>query len=365
MIAAIASRPYVQAAVVAGYEVIAIDCFADKDTKRVAKAVHQVSLQNGQLDAGRVLEVISGIDSKDVAGFCYGAGFEMQAAVLDDIAKLLRVFGNAADVVKQCKDPNLFFQYCDHLAVPYPSVLLQKPSLAEGWLQKKIGSSGGTHIKQVSAESEGDADIYFQKHQAGKSISCLFFASANNVQVIGFNEQWLDGNSVLEPFRYGGAASQAEVSELAKTRLTDYVSKLANAIGLIGLNSCDAICDGDEVFILEINPRLSASIDLYISAHPDLIAKHVKASGERLLEGGVSNGVDQTSTAHQVIYAKNDMTIARGFSWPVWVADIPEEGSDFKVGMPVCTVLGQESVAMQAKNLVQDRAVTLNKRFLN
>ena len=43
IIAAISSRAYVQAAVTAGFEVIAIDAFTDVDTQKLALQVHKIN----------------------------------------------------------------------------------------------------------------------------------------------------------------------------------------------------------------------------------------------------------------------------------------------------------------------------------
>ena len=358
VIAAITSRPYVEAAVTAGYEVIAVDCFVDADTKRLAKSTHQIDLQDGQLNAEQVLATVLALNLKNVAGFCYGAGFEMQIEALSVIARHIKVFGNTADVVKRCKDPRQFFQTCDNLGVPFPKVIMQRPVSVDGWLQKTIGGSGGAHIKTTLKTACNDiAGVYFQRHQEGLAISCLFLADENGVQVIGFNEQW-PGSRTFELFRYGGAVNNADISMLAKTRLSDYVSKLANSLQLRGLNSCDAICNGDEVFVLEVNPRLSASLDLYPSEQGDLMAAHI--TGQPIVSKSC-----ETSTAHQVVYARQDMTIKPAIIWPVWVKDKPEVGERFTNGMPICTVTAEAKVASQAKALVKDRVSVLSSEFLN
>ena len=72
----------------------------------------------------------------------------------------------------------------------------------------------GRHIKRLSHNAQKAVDnTYFQQQQSGKPISCLFIADTHGVEVIGFNEQWLD-ESTVEPFRFGGAVSHAEMSEL-------------------------------------------------------------------------------------------------------------------------------------------------------
>lgn len=364
IIAAIASRPYVQAAVEAGYEVIAIDCFADLDTKHLAKKVYQVPMQNGGLDRNELLKLINGINSHGLLGLCYGAGFEMQPELLAEVHQVVPVIGNADEVVMVCKDPMLFFATCDALEVIYPEAMLDMPKSSNGWLQKTIGGSGGSHVKPADCCDVLENGVYYQKHQAGRSVACLFIANVDDVQMIGFHEQWLDG-SAIAPYCYGGAVTQIEISLVAKARLTKYVAKLTKAIGLVGISSCDAIVNGDDVYVLEVNPRLSATIDLYVSEYPDLIERHVKACSKKPLRSLVANAAGRVSHAHLVIYAKDELVIEHGFCWPRWVADRPEDGSHFKAGMPVCTVFSEAESAERSRSLVQDRAITINKQLLN
>ncbi len=365
IIAAIASRCYVAAAVSAGFDVVAIDCFVDVDTKRLAISTYQVPLLHGGLDGQSVLAAIGKININTVAGFCYGAGFEMQATLLTDINRKVAVIGNVESVVENCKAPDYFFNVCDAHQIPHPESRLHLTSLADGWLEKTVGGSSGAHIKRLQTlERVKHGDVYFQRYQQGKTISCLFLANAEQVQVVGFNEQWLDGSD-QSPFRYGGAVSHAEISGLAEKRLLSYIEKLVKELELVGLNSCDAICDGDDVYVLEINPRLSATVDLYKTEYPDLLSRHVKACQHGELDDLGSIDGEPRHVAHQVIYAEAEITVPENVSWHTWVADVPEDGVQFKVGMPICTITAEASTVTEAKTLVQDRRTIMQKHFFN
>ena len=366
VIAAIASRPYVQAAVNAGFDVISIDGFTDEDTKHLAKTTHQVPITKMQLNADEVLAIVSTITPNTVAGFCYGAGFEMQPVLLDNINQHIKVLGNSAKVVMQSKNPRWFFKCCDDVGVPYPKVMLAPPKTIDGWLQKTIGGSGGEHVKILSAtQAEVPGNVYFQKHQEGRLISCLFLVDQSGVHIIGFNEQWSE-SSALAPFRYGGAVSHAELSQVATLRFTAYINQLVSAMHLVGLNSCDAICDGHDVYVLEVNPRLSATIDLYSPNYRGLMAMHVAANCSKLVASAFEqNNQCKASIAHQVIYANCDVTIEHHMDWPDWVRDVPQADNRFKIGMPLCTVMAKAETARLAKSLVHDRAVELSSKLIN
>jgi len=363
IIAAIACRPYVQAAVACGYTVVAIDGFADVEVSNLTESCYQLDFSNGQLNMHQLMQVLNGLDLQQFVGFCYGAGFENEPAMLLRINALLPVIGNLEQEVSRCKAPDNFFSLCDQLQVPYPKVIFNLPSNPAGWLRKEIGASGGAHVKQLDYLQENEVDAgYYQQFQQGKPVSCLFIASEHDkqeplVQIIGFNEQFV--NPCRDsPFRYGGAVSNIDISEMAKVRFEHYVNQLSKAIGLVGLNSCDAICDGDRIYVLEINPRLSATMDLYTDYQ--LFKKHMAAGNGEMVE------FEQDFTkshAQYVIYAEHAMTIKGDIVWPAWVYDRPVAGSFLTAGMPVCTVVAEAETAEQAKYLVLERAVLMTREF--
>ena len=368
IVAAIACRPYVEAAVASGYSVVAIDAFSDVDVTNLAERCYQLQLSDGQLNMNQLMQLLSGLDLHQFVGFCYGAGFEKNPAILSKINALLPVIGNLEQVVSRCKAPAYFFALCEQLQLPYPQVRRNLPSNSVGWLRKEVGASGGSHVKALDASTiltepiKDTETIYYQQFQQGIPVSCLFLASNNDkqehdVRVIGFNEQfihpWRDA-----PFRYSGAVSHVNISNLAKVRFEAYVSRLSQAIGLVGLNSCDAICDGDEIYLLEINPRLSATVGLYVNDH--LLEKHIAAVQGHAIE---SEHVCKESHAHQIIYTEHAVTLQDDIMWPDWVLDRPKYGSSIEAGMPICTVIAQAETADQAKKLANERANTIRREF--
>ena len=76
IIAAIASRAYVEAATQEGFTVIAIDAFCDVDTQKIAQKVLQVTLENGQFVAEDFYQALKALDLSNALGLCIGAGFE-------------------------------------------------------------------------------------------------------------------------------------------------------------------------------------------------------------------------------------------------------------------------------------------------
>lgn len=330
-------------------------------TVALAEKVIAVKYGPHGFDADALMAAVGTLDTSQCIGFVYGSGFEAEPELLAQLAVRLPLIGNNPHVVAAVKSPAVFFAALQLLHIRYPQVSYSVTvSEAEHYLLKFGGGSGGTHVRVASADDGlAPSNHYFQQKIAGQAVSLLFLADGRAMTVIGFNEQWLNP-SIEAPFRYGGAVSHAALTQSVKTQLADAAGKLTQTFGLLGLNSLDAIATEDnQVFVLEINPRLSATIDLYQHMHPDLLQRHVQAClGEKALNLPDADVQKRRSRAHAIVYAAADITLAAALPWPEWVVDIPPLSRlliKIKIGEPICTVLAEADDAQTAKKLAQRR----------
>ncbi len=337
------------AAARAGYSVAAFDIFNDVDTRRCCFHSAQVRFSDGGFAAEDLLRCLGEIDlsSTDIL---YGSGLEGQPELLERISSRYRLLGNTADTVSTVKSPDLFFGLLDDLDIRYPETIYERPADSAGWLSKSAAGSGGTHIRRSDARP-GD---YYQREVQGLPVSLLFLADGRNVEPVGFNEQFLSPVGAM-PFRFGGAASNAELPEKAMAAMTEAAKKITVASNLCGLNSMDFVLVDQEPLALEINPRLSASFELYDI--PDLLERHMQASCGLLT---TLPARPQGSIARLIYYARHDLTMPEMAMWPEWVTDIFPAGSQVRVGEPVCSVLANAPNANQAKTLAFARARQLD-----
>lgn len=336
----------------AGYKIAAFDIFNDVETRRLSLVSEQVCYGHGGFDADDLWNKLTGTVQPDTV-VAYGSGLESQPELLEKIAGRFRLAGNPAEVVARAKQPGRFFGLLDALGVPYPEVCLDDIPCTPGWLAKKTGGSGGTHIRRYE-DGEGD---YYQRFVAGTPVSVLFLADGCNIEVIGYNEQWTAPVTGM-PFRYGGIVGNADFSARAKSAMAEAASKVAGALGLRGVNSMDFILtDAEELLALEVNPRLSASFDLYVI--PELFERHLQAGRNeprpllRHLHG---------SKAMLIHYANCDVDVPE-MEWPAWIVDRPVPGVSIKAGDPVCTIVAQARDAAAAKALVFARASELDAQL--
>ena len=126
---------------------------------------------------------------------------------------------------------------------------------------------------------------------------------------------------------------------------------------LKGLNALDFIFAGDQSYVLEINPRPSASMQLYDA---DLLVRHIQAclggafTGYTPAAGLLKSG----NTGYQIIYAERELIVPDRVKWPNWCADLPQSGNMYRLGQPLCSIIARHknsrSVAeqLQAKKQI-------------
>ena len=345
-----------QAAVKAGFEVVAIDVFADEETRLAASETYIINLSDDGLDAAELLELlVLIIKPNDV--FCYGAGFERQPIMLKKIAKHLPVLGNNPQGMHYANTTKLFFAALDNSSIQYPEISFSGLKHTQHWLQKRVGGSGGGHITRVLPLQDIPPKFkhYYQREIVGMSVSLLFLATETHVHAIGFNKQWC-APTAFNPYRYGGAVSHIDLSESIKNNLLNAANQLRKAFNLIGINSIDCIVNGETVWVLELNARLSATFDLYESADGDLFNAHMNACLRLPIQLPIKT---QVSRAHQIIYANDGCVVPVNMGWPDYVLDRPVAGSIIEAGQPLCTVFATGKNAKTAQKLVTQYAESL------
>jgi predicted ATP-grasp superfamily ATP-dependent carboligase len=337
-----------------GYLPLVVDYFGDADTLSLA---HAHALIKDGLARGMVADALDTAIAAVTAGLqpcgvVCGSGFEDRPDLLARLAGRWRLFGNDADTVARLKDPIAFASLCEHLRIPHPETTLSRPVDPIGWLAKRKGGAGGSHI--VAASERAANGSYYQRQVAGMPISLQFLGDGQRALILGSSAQWC-APTPHQPFRYGGAVRPAALTARETGLLTEAVRRIAAAIPLFGLNSADFLVAGDGFRLLEINPRPSATLDIFEPPGGSLFALHMSACAGKLDFAAPSM---PGATATAIVYAGRDGAIP-ALDWPDWTADRPHTGAAIKAGDPLCTVHATAAIAAEARQLVDDRLATV------
>jgi predicted ATP-grasp superfamily ATP-dependent carboligase len=228
-------------------------------------------------------------------------------------------------------------------------------------LVKEPGGAGGAHVRRAG-ESRLPAGAYFQRFEKGRSLSALFLADGRRARVVGFSEQWTVLARPDRPFLYGGAVGQARLPAAVESDLRARLDLLVAATGLVGLNGLDFLQRGEEWLALEVNPRPTATLDLYDADYPrGLFDWHLRACEGELPERAAR---PKAARAHAVVYLPGPVRMSGAFRFPHWCRDIPMPGTHFATGDPVCTVHAAASEPARALALVNRRQAIIQHALL-
>jgi uncharacterized protein len=354
LIAALSGRALAAAAARAGERAIVLDLFADRDTADHAEAC--VALPRGPHGLARdaVLATVARL-AGEVRGLVYGAGFEHDPALLDEVSVLVPLLGNAPRAVAAAKDPLSFTALLARLGLPHPPTTCT-PQSGAGWLRKRIGGSGGSHIAPADATAP-ETGAYFQQRVAGRAVSAAFVADGRSARVLGFSEQWTAGDAAA-PFRYGGCAGPLLLPASLGSAIAAACDAIAGALGLVGLNSLDLLLDGEHWHVIEVNPRPGASLDILDGqGGVSLWRLHLDAVAGRMPP--VPAAAPAGSRAAAVVYAPQRLVIPSQMAWPAWSADRGAAGTIVDRGEPVCTVRAEAATTSAARARVKERGARL------
>ncbi len=352
LIVASSGRSLAASAARAGYQSYVIDLFEDFDTSAMSVASKNACANQAlRFDEKKLQQALTEWADVDFSAVVYGAGFEADTEWLDGLNTKNNLFGNSAELVRHLKDPATFFGLLDSVAIPFPAVRVNVPADPDGWLAKATGGTGGAHVQSAQGVS-ANAETYFQRFEAGRNLSVLFLADGKKAQVVGFSEQLTqkigDAN-----YCYIGAISDAGLPDDMQKNIADKLDLLVATIGLVGLNGIDFIQRGDEYFVLEINPRPTATMELYDANFAQgLLHAHLQACEGQLTPASTN---EKMLRGHRIVFAEQNTRIPTSFKFPDWCADIPQPGSFVAQDAPLCSVLANGTERDQVMQLLQQR----------
>jgi predicted ATP-grasp superfamily ATP-dependent carboligase len=336
--------------------VVVLDFFADQDTRAVARQVESVTAAGGlRFDRRALLRAADRLAPRP-APLVYGAGFEGRPGLLARLASGRELLGNPADVIASVRDPRQFFPLLSRLDIPYPEIRFGTPDEVAGWLVKAPGGAGGTQVRHATRRPIR-VGCYYQRLQPGEASSVLFLADGRRARVVGFNRQWVRPLPPHCPFLYGGAVGTAPLPASVASAIEERLDALVRATGVVGLNGLDFLLDGDRWAALELNPRPTATMELYDPDYPDgLFRLHLLACRGSL---PVAQTIPVVARAHAIVRAPAVWEAMPAFRFPAWCRDIPMPGTRVAPGHPVCSVHAEAASPDLAVAIVEDRRARL------
>ncbi|MGF6720964.1 putative ATP-grasp superfamily ATP-dependent carboligase [Paraburkholderia sp. GAS41] len=403
-VAGLSARMLAQSAARAGLRVVALDVFGDRDTREAAELWFDIGAGPLSIDATRLVAALErAARLPGMIGWIGGSGLEPFVTQLCRTRDLPRLIGNPEHVNAAVRDPQRFFALLDALDIPHPAVAFARPAdgsiETQHWLIKHADGCGGTHIEPVSMPGAAHlpAQAYFQRLSSGRPHSALFVAARGSARVLGFAEQLTCRMGTLPYVHAGsmGPLGAAELSPVVEARVRAAIAAICARTGLIGINSCDFLLDGEVFELLEINTRPSSTMTLYETASPEawpngLLAWHIEACRHGRLppseaqatfavpaasEVSVAPVAPVMPKAHplaawragqQVLFAPRPFLVSQSFSDACLrdpcCRDVPMPGTWIEAGQPICTLLVRAASLPAVRHALEaQRALVLQR----
>lgn len=361
LIAAFSGRALAQAARRAGYVPLVVDAFGDMDTRAAAEdfllMADAVRLGFSAKPLFSALDTLVDRADSPPLGIVLGSGFEDRPKLIASLDARYRLLGTKAETVAELKDPARFFPLLKQLGIAHPQTSLTRPEDTNGWIAKRTGAAGGAHIRDLATLSRVHPKHYFQQHLPGSPRS-VFAISSSGGLAIELSRQWT-APSERRPFRYGGAVITDYAESRAEDQMVRAAATLIEMLDPVGLVSFDFIEHDGDAYLLEVNPRPGATLDIFDDVKGNVFRAHVEAGlGHELWQERELPPVQSRASA--LLYADRGALTAGEMDWPEWGFDRPLPGTLIPAETPIASVQADGACAEDAEANVRARLSQLS-----
>jgi predicted ATP-grasp superfamily ATP-dependent carboligase len=356
VVVAISGRALAQSAAKTRSRVVALDAFGDRDTRAIAEVVRVGADDGVAIDPGRLIAALGAEPRGSGLAIVVGSGFEGAPELASRLARYGRVYANDPAVVAALKDPEIGIALLRASGWRVPPTQREPPADRCGWLQKQTGGAGGTHVRSARHAAAGRG-LYFQREIPGQPLSVTFLADGDRAYCLGFNRLRVEALGDAS-FCYAGAIAGIGLPPALRAQAQSFLDRLVRVTGLRGLAGLDFLLDGDVMTALEVNPRPTATFELYDDDFREGLVHWHLASFERpvpefseLLGRGAG-----THRAVGVVYARDPVTVPANASFPSWCRDLPCAGSTIPADAPVLSVFAEAASSGEAEREIDARS---------
>jgi uncharacterized protein len=361
LIAGVSTRGFAESAARAGYEVLAVDGFGDLDLRARAQSVG-VARHAGRFSIRAAVVAARGLRAHAV---CYVGSFENHARAVGALTADRILWGNRPGVLSAVRDPVRLARALRERGFPTPAVRVSAPRAGTAqdgrWLVKPRASGGGSGVARWRG-GPLPRGSYLQQRVSGRPGSIAFVADGRRAVPLGVARA-LAGDPAFgaDGFRYCGSILVAP-----ERPLFGHACRLATAVteafGLVGVNGIDFVAQKGVPYVVEVNPRYCASMELVERGRGvSIFELHARACAGELPD----LDLDALGPVHvlgkAIMYARDDVVPEGTARWleDDDVRDVPPAGEPIGRGHPICTVFarGRTVAACRAALAAKARAL--------
>ncbi len=343
-----------------GYQVFVGDLFADSDTRKSASCE---ILNDYPHD---IIRVVKRVNPDAV---CLTGALENYPSVLEQITKYSRLLAPPIHAIKAVRCPQQFGLVLKANGFTFPRIVENQSPTVGRWLAKPFKSAAGHQIQFIQPRTVCPANYYLQQFVEGRSMSAGYLLQKDKTTLLG-TSQLLDLSSQSN-FHFQGAVTRklSPQIEVELVRLGDLLRD-QNLRGLIGV---DFILTAEkQLVILEVNPRYTATMELYeerwqlplVDYHiksfedpnyPLVVHKTQPVCGKQIIYTGRSVKVSK-----KLLMRLSELVNAKNF----YLSDIPLPGTVIEAEQPVLTIQGKGKTTDKLKDRLSSLANSILQLLL-
>lgn len=381
-IAGASGRALAASATAAGWLVDAVDLFGDLDLCDVARHVRCVA----HADAPYPASLVAALAALPSGPWCYVGALENHPTLIDAVSMTRPLVGNDGVRVRPVRDHRRLAEAVRSIGLGFPKTCDTPGDLpADGsFITKPRASAGGRGIRPWHGGMPPPAESVWQQRVAGIGVSASFACDASAARLMGITHQhtalpWChaDGFAFSAAVRGTAHAPLEGVTADVVEQLTALGPLLVERFRLVGVVGVDAVIDGaGRVWVVEVNPRPTASMELHERATGDSVAAaHIRGCGFPVARCGVAGPPPRDCAwAKAVVHAPCDIEVsaetverwrALAIPWTVddggWpaLADIPAGPQTIRRGMPWLTVFAMAADPAAALTTLERRTAAI------
>jgi predicted ATP-grasp superfamily ATP-dependent carboligase len=331
----------------AGWRPWCADLFADADLARRCEATAISPYPDGLLEA---------VERAPPGPWMYTGALENAARLVERLAARRPLCGNAAPVLTAIRNPQAVAEALGASGLCAAQCVASTKGLPQDgtWLRKPLRSAGGRGIApwdEVAAAERCSEPVYFQKRVEGTACAAAYVAAGSRSRLLGVTEQLLGHNPRGPGFAYRGSIGPLRVPRDLWREFARIGQVLAASFELRGVFGVDAIVQGRQVAVVEVNPRYTASMEILERAGgPSIVGMHLAAClADRLPP--VASGTDGAAHGKWIVFADRSLAVGDDLTREMLrmtaggvlpaVADIPRAGTKIEAREPIVTVFAR------------------------
>jgi uncharacterized protein len=370
LLVAVSARMLAELARRDGHEVLAFDRFGDLDLQRLCPSV---SLAHDLGGRGGMAELVDAADAAPADRVVYGAGLENRPDLVTRLAAGRTLLGCPPDTLRRVRDPSLLGASLREAGLAWPLTFVAQDARTRAdrtsrrWLRKPVSGGGGRGVRAWRG-GRLPAGVVVQERIGGLPCSAAAVADGRSAVLLGVSEQ-LVGRRALgaRGFKWCGNVVPPRLPAPERRALAgaarEICAHLAACFGLRGLFGVDLVWDGAQAWVVEVNPRPTASLEVVDAVHRVRpFTTHLQACEGRLPAGagaGVA-GEPARAAGKAIVYATEDVRMPDTRVWPErGIRDVPHPDEAIAAGHPICTVTATGDTPEAVLSELEERAAAL------